>query len=395
MMFDFTDKPFFDNHTHLLNPDNRIINLKEYIGPFNHGYVDSLPDDVPFTEMTAGNNRPNDISDYMLEYTVKNMGVTKAFANYMSQFLDVPCDFDAILNERNNRSMADMKAYIKSFYDDMNIIGEVLDAPQPMGAPETECFPTNVYRLYQTDNMLYKLMDTCSSYKDLLDQFDANLRAAIKEGFIGVKCHVFERNRQQPHYVSAQEAEKLFIAAKFGDRHAREEVYFATFSHMMLLTQELDFPVHLHAGLTGKDCTDHVLNFDPLNMAHFLADKRFLNSHLVFLHAGYPNVRGASAMAQSFPNVWIDLAQVLPWEVVNMPSIIEDLMGFASHGKITFGSGAHGHPEINWLAAKVAKKSLALVLERIVDRGFMNKKQAEETADCMLYKNSLRLYHIN
>jgi hypothetical protein len=36
-------------------------------------------------------------------------------------------------------------------------------------------------------------------------------------------------------------------------------------------------------------------------------------------------------------------------------------MGFASHGKISFGSGAHGHPELNWLTAKIAKASLAVV----------------------------------
>jgi predicted TIM-barrel fold metal-dependent hydrolase len=47
-----------------------------------------------------------------------------------------------------------------------------------------------------------------------------------------------------------------------------------------------------------------------------LSDTRFINSHLMFLHVGYPFVRSASVMAQSFPNVWIDFAQVIPWEVV-------------------------------------------------------------------------------
>jgi hypothetical protein len=87
MMFDFSDLPFFDDHTHLLNVSNREITLKDYIGPFNHGYVDALPSSVPFNQDNcAGNNKPRDISDSMLEYVVKNLGVAKCFVNYLSQY---------------------------------------------------------------------------------------------------------------------------------------------------------------------------------------------------------------------------------------------------------------------------------------------------------------------
>lgn len=395
MMFDFSALPFFDNHTHLLDVSKREINLKDYIGPFNHGYVDNLPANVPFSDSCAGNNRPRDISDDMLENTVKNMGVTKAFVNYLSQYMGVDCDFDAVLKERNRRSMEDMLAYTKGLYADQNIIGEVVDSPLPMGDPAMNCFPTNVYRLFLTDGIVYSLIKTCESYKEVEEKFDAAVRKAIvADGYVGIKCHVLEVNVQHPHYVSPAEAETFFRDAKYGDVHAIEEIYFATFSHMMLMTMELDFPVHLHTGLTGKIGNGLVHNYDPLYFSKFLIDKRFLNSHLMFLHVGYPNVRSASVMAQSFPNVWIDLAQVLPWEVFNFCSILEDTMGFASHGKITFGTGAHIHPEINWMGSKVAKTALASILEKAVDNNFMNKKQAEETAALLLYKNAQRLYKI-
>jgi predicted TIM-barrel fold metal-dependent hydrolase len=99
-------------------------------------------------------------------------------------------------------------------------------------------------------------------------------------------------------------------------------------------------------------------------------------------------------MAQTFPNVWVDLAQVLPWEVVNIPSILEDIMGFASHAKITIGTGAHIHPEINWMSAKIAKEAVAAVLANAVDRNFMNAKQAEKTAEMLLFQNAKRLYKL-
>lgn len=168
----------------------------------------------------------------------------------------------------------------------------------------------------------------------------------------------------------------------------------ASFCHMLLMTQTLDFPVHLHTGLTGKMTYKDIRNCDPLCFVGLLNDTRFVNSHLMFLHVGFPFVRSASVMAQSYPNVWIDFAQVLPWEVINFPSILEDVMSFASHGKISFGSGAHGHPELNWLAAKIAKKSLEIVLGRAVERSFMSARQAEATAEQLLYKNLFRLYKL-
>jgi hypothetical protein len=89
-----------------------------------------------------------------------------------------------------------MEAYAKALYDDQHIIAEVVDSPLPMGDPATACFPTDVYRLFQTDPVVYRLIKECESYQEALDQFDAILRDALKQGFVGVKCHVLEVNVQ-------------------------------------------------------------------------------------------------------------------------------------------------------------------------------------------------------
>lgn len=395
MKFDFSSYPFFDDHTHLLNVTNREINLKEFIGPFNHGYVDTYPDTVPFHVNVAGNNRPQDISEGMLEKVVKHLGVSKCFVNYLSEYYNCECSYEAILAERNKRSLLDMKAYTAELYQDQNIIAEVVDAAHPMGDPAMNCFPVPVYRLFQTDGVVAKAVQECESYNEALDRFDATLRKALKDGFVGVKCHILELTQNPPHHVSKEDGEKYFRDAKNGDKFANEEVYLAMFCHMMLMTQELDFPVHLHTGLTGKMTYVNMDQINPLRFVKLLSDKRYVNSHLMFLHVGYPHVRSASVMAQSFPNVWIDLAQVLPWEVFNITNILEDTMGFASHSKITIGTGAHIHPEINWMSAKIAKKALEVVLENAVHRNFMNAKQADETAKMILYKNAQRLYRLD
>ena len=64
----------------------------------------------------------------------------------------------------------------------------------------------------------------------------------------------------------------------------------------------------------------------------------------------------------------------------------------APHSKIMLGTGQHDHAEMSWLAARIAKSSLANVMENQVKRGLLSEKQAIETAEMLLYKNALRLY---
>ena len=77
MKFDFSHLPYFDNHTHLLNVTNREIDLKEYMGPINHGYVDTIPENAHFSPNSyAGNNSPQWLSDDMFENVTLNMGLS-------------------------------------------------------------------------------------------------------------------------------------------------------------------------------------------------------------------------------------------------------------------------------------------------------------------------------
>jgi predicted TIM-barrel fold metal-dependent hydrolase len=100
-------------------------------------------------------------------------------------------------------------------------------------------------------------------------------------------------------------------------------------------------------------------------------------------------------MAHAYPNVWVDFAQIMPWQAINMASVVEDVLGIAPHTKVTYGGGAHEHPELNWLCAKVAKLTTEELMQRAVERSYMTKKQAEETAAQLLYKNAQRLYKLN
>ena len=123
MMFDFSQMPFFDNHTHLLNVTNREINLKEYMSPLNHGYVDTIAEHSFFAPgANAGNNTPQWISDDMFRNVTCNMAIAKTWVHYLSQYFGCEETPEAVLAERNRRSMQDMKAYTRGLYEDQHII---------------------------------------------------------------------------------------------------------------------------------------------------------------------------------------------------------------------------------------------------------------------------------
>ena len=81
-----------------------------------------------------------------------------------------------------------------------------------------------------------------------------------------------------------------------------------------------------------------------------------------------------------------------PWASLRIIECYRDVMAWAPLSKIVVGSGAHGTPEIAWLAAKTAKIALAGVLEDAVRHDLMTRQDAEATAKMILHDNAARLY---
>ena len=387
-MFDFTSTPFFDNHTHRIDVQNREIRPIDLGIAFVHGWGPVNPKDRPLGNSAGvGNCTPE------YEYHVMNMGVVKVLINQLAMRYGCEADAEAVVRERNKRTLSDGYGYAKSLYEEMNIIGEVVDDGAPFGDPALSCFPTKIYRLFQMDPFYRKLLKSCSSYSELKAAFDSGIRERLAEGFIGLKSHVFELCSIPLRVVEDDEAANYFEAAQGGDRIAFETVYLAIFEHALEMTQELNFTVHIHTGCTGNP-NDLRTRTDPYAIEPIMRDHRYYAARIVFLHGNPPDFGHDAWVCHAYPNVWMDLGWSLPWLSMNMEAILEQVLSMAPHSKIMLGTGQHDHAEMSWLAAKIAKSSLANVMESQVRRGLLSEAQAIETAEQLLYKNALRLYGI-
>lgn len=389
-MFDFSQIPFFDNHTHLINVDH--VNQKLLTGQalkpldissqFLHGRRDVLPKAGEKGEGISGE----------LAMHLENLGGVKTLVHYMSTYLGCEPTLECVTKARNERTQKNLQEYTKALYKDQNVVAEMVDDGAPMGGPLLACFPCKVLRLFQMDGLLNRLLRECKDYQELESRFVAGIREAVAQGFIGIKCHVLEEVTCSPREVYKEEAQAAFQGAVAKERDGFNTVYLAVLTQLMLVCQELDVSIHIHTGSTGNPYDGYYERLNPFRMATFLTNAKFINTKVVFLHGSYPNTRNAALMAHSFPHVWVDLGWVLPWIALDFAQCLRDVLGVAPHTKVIFGSGQHGLPEFVWMSAKLAKSSLALVMQEYVDRDLLSASQAQETAEGLLYRNAEKLY---
>jgi predicted TIM-barrel fold metal-dependent hydrolase len=314
----------------------------------------------------------------------------------LSRVLDCPAELDAVASERNRRTARDFAGYCQLLYQDAKIVATVIDSELPNNDPLLDLIPKTKLRLFQFDPALQKLLAKSESYQALLRSFQETLAESVrKDGFIGVKVHLAENVGFGTMPVWEDEARLIFPQAKAGNADAYKKLYTAVFTATLMQCQELKVPVHLHSGFTGGMWDGPIINADPFLLAPFLTDKRFVQTKIVLLHAGYPWTKQAGQMAHSFPNVWVDMSQVTPWSSLRIVECYRDVMAWAPLSKIVIGSGGHGTPEIAWLAALTAKIALNEVLEDATRLGLIAKQTGESVARMILHDNAARLYGLN
>lgn len=379
-MLDFTRTPFFDNHTHRIDVSNRAIEPIELGKAFVHGRDPVHPMDAQAQQERY--------------YNIMNMGVVKVVVNQMAQYFACEATPEAVIQQRNVRTLQDGYGYAKELYTDACVIGEMVDDGAPLGSPELLCFPTKIYRLFQMDPFVRQLLQECGSFAEMKQKFDSGLRGRLAEGFIGVKSHVLELRGQPMIPVEDAQAEACYAQARADVRNAFEDVYLALFQHVLMLTQELHFSVHVHTGCTGNP-NDLQTSTDPYVLAPLMRDSRFADANIVLLHCNPPDFGHAAWLTHSYPNVWIDIGWSLPWLALNIDHILEEILSIAPHSKIMIGSGQHNHAEMVWAASRIVKAALTRVLTSKVNASLLCEAQAQEIGEQLLYKNAARLYRLS
>ena len=382
----FTQCPVIDNHAHVLEPEKATIEPIWLAREFFHGIADTPIPGVAKSKLWGA-------TDELLRH-FPQMGVVMTAVCQLSRLFGCEATLEAVTAERNRRTAAaGLAGYAKMLYEDAGIVCSVMDSNLPIGDPILEMTPGPKLRLLQMDPLLQKLLQSSGSYAELLRRFQEAVESAIRtDGFVGIKSHLGELVGFGFPPVEADEAERIYAAAKAGDGEAFKKLYMAVWLATMLQAQDLGFPIHVHTGITGGLWNGPVSQCDPFLLVPILRQPRFLNTRLILLHAGHPWMQHASMVAHTFPHVWVDIGWTTPWTSQRIVEVYRDVIGLTPLSKLMIGSGGHGSPEVSWLAAKLAKIALGEVLTDSVRLGLMAEKDAERTGRMILHDNAARLY---
>ncbi len=384
-MLNFTQVPVIDHHSHPFELEKVILDTESLARVFFHGMGDIPKEGIKKARLWGATDD--------LRHHLCHMGVVQTMVCQLSKLLGCPAELEVVASERNRRTSENFPAYVKVLYEDAGIVASVLDTGLPKNDPLLALVPGRVMRLFQMDPLIDKLLEQSESYRDLSHKYQTNLHRAIKEdGFVGVKSHLAEQVGFGVESVSDAEAEAIFSAAKAKNSEAYKKLYIAIFTTTLIQCQDLKVPVHLHSGCTGGLWNGPLSNADPFLLVPLIRQPRFLQTRIVFLHAGYPWLQHAAELAHALPHVWVDMSWTTPWVSLRIVECYKDVLGIAPLSKLTVGSGGHDTPEIAWLAAKTAKIALAEALGDAIRLGLMTTKQAERVGRMILHDNAARMY---
>lgn len=372
--------PFFDNHSHPLDPNRLVMTPDEFAREWLHGFRD-LPN--------------GQVSDELC-YHVHHLGCVQTMVHLLSQHFGCEETIEAVTEARNQRvAKLGVKGWAAELGKDAGIFCTLIDSDLPWQDPTLDLFYGSVLRHIQMDGIFFELLEAKSSFAEVRQAFIDKITEMARTGYVSIKSHLGELFGMEIRYVSPDEAEAAFADAKAGHQDARRTLYYAIFHQAMLTAHELSIPIHVHTGITGGYWDGHMDDADPYKMAPFLRNVPHMQETvLVLLHSNYPYMGGAAMMAHTFPNVYVDLAWVLPWTALDFERALLDLIANAPTTKILLGSGQHNIPEIAWTASLVARRALSHCLGRMVREDLISEKQADELAKNILYRNACRLYNV-
>ena len=385
-MIDLSLCPVVDDHCHVLEPDKRIIEPIWLAREFFHGIADIPTPGVAKSKLWGATDE--------LNLHFPQMGVVLTAICQLSKLFACEPTLESVTAERNLRTGSiGLAGYAKMLYENAGIACSVMDSNLPLNDPILDLTPGKKIRLLQMDPLLSGLLKTCGSYKELLRRFQEGVEKSMRQdGFVGIKSHLGELVGFGAPRVEADEAERIYPAAAAGDGEAFKKLYMAVWLATLIQVQELKFPIHIHAGITGGLWNGPVANTDPFLLVPILRQSRFLQTRIILLHAGHPWIQHAGMMAHTFPHVWVDMGWTTPWTSQRIVECYRDVISLTPLSKLMIGSGGHGSPEVSWLAAKTAKIALGEVLSDAVRLGLMSEGAAQKAGQMILHDNAARLY---
>ena len=325
----------------------------------------------------------------------------------LKRFLNLPEDatMDEVV-EKRNEAYGDEKKYIDGLHRDAKIKTLLVDIGYPnkefsgydidfdyFGAlsPSTE-----IRKMVRIEPIIYNLLQKNLEYTEYTPSFKEAVYAQIEEHkAVALKTVIAYRtglNIRENDEKAVERCYKRYLAEP-ADMEAQKVFRDKMFHLALEICLHLDIPLQIHTGMGDAPFLD-LRKGNPLDLYGIISAKKYADAKIVLVHAGYPYIAETGHLANHYPNVWVDLSEMIPYAGICVEAKMLELLEMAPTTKIMYGSDNNKIPEIGWFTAVYFKKHFAKVLEKLIADEVIDEQYAYEMAEMILSKNAEKLYKL-
>ena len=382
---DLTGVPIVDHHCHPYRRDSAEVTADHLAGHFAFAGAAVMNCIEPYLS-----------PDELRSLSDRNLGTTltlHAATADLAAYLDCEPTWEAVVAERNRRASRDYRAWIDGLLTDAGIAALMIeDGPYrpPIAIDEfAEYTPTTLTRTSRLESSIRDLLEAEVTFAQLVDGYDQAMERNRAAGVVAFKSVIGYRTGLDIEIVDAADAERNH-EAWLGDRTVgikplRDFLLYRAAQFVV----EHDLWLHLHTGIGDADVV--LQTGQPSHLFPFLKDPLVQRARVVLIHAGYPWVQEAAAVAAALANVYVDLSVSPLFAAPGLVRLFESVLEFAPTGKLFYGSDG-SMPETFWYSARRARRALERVLSDFVADDVLTVSAAERVGAAVLGGNARELY---
>ena len=388
-MLDLSQIPIVDNHCHGFLPEKEDEAFDQL---FNLSMLDI----------------PKLHTEQMLLY--------RRVISELARFLDCEDDFEEVIRVRKEVYQRDRKAYVQRMFREVGLETLIVDVGFPALEFSGYTVPLDTFKdltgcgissIYRFEPLMSELFNQDLTFTEMETRYLQALDEAVtKEGHIAYKSAIAYTFGVRIERVARAEAERVYRElVKEGElgtsltkisggplKRSRVLRHYLTWKGAQKAVEH-DVPLQIHMGIGDSPYID-VRDANPLHLLELIKADELKGLKLVIVHSGYPFVREAAYFANNFPDVYLDLSELIPFVGSGIRQSLLNIFDTAPMSKIMYGSDGYNIPELFWIGAILGRRALAGALEAMIKIGFMNETYAMEVGRMILADNARRLYRL-
>jgi len=157
------------------------------------------------------------------------------------------------------------------------------------------------------------------------------------------------------------------------------------------ICRERRLPLQVHVGFGDADVQMHAC--DPTHFTDFIAAMDQRDVPVALLH-NYPFHREAAWLSEVFRNVYYDIGVVLNYGALESDRLLAEAFEVGKFSKQLFSSDAFGLAELYYLGALLFRRALRKCIDRWLDGGLINLRDASRIVELIATQNARRIYPI-